>query len=146
MRCLLIILCATTACTAAHVGAWRGTVDLGPVAAPELEIHVDEAGTGGRVDVAEPGKPFSRFQLCAVQLDPQEARKITLEYDVNRPGCETQHADPSDRRRLVGTVGEGLWTGDVFKGSDRIGFFRALRLPPDDSGKLPPPPAPAAGN
>ena len=131
-------------CGSPLAGGWRGTADLGPVLAPALEFHVAEDTLTGRLELQEVGKPYSRFQLCALRVDAQDERKVELEYDANRPGCEATHQDVSDRRRLVGVVGEGVWTGDVFRGAEKIGFFRAFQLDADAGGTHPPSAAPAA--
>lgn len=124
------------ACTSPAAGQWRGTADLGPVAAYAMELKFAEDGSSGSIVVHEPGKPFTdqHFQLCSVQLDD---RAITMVYDAARPDCASQGA-ASDRRTLRGTVGEDVVFGEMFRGegarvddntAEKLGFFRTFRIP-----------------
>ena len=124
LMCLLLV---STGCSAPLVGHWRGTMDLGPSAAHEIELRVGEDGTSGRILLTEPHRAFTNFQLCSVHAG--DKRAIELVYDANRPNCDEKNADPSERRLLRGTVGEGVLFGDVLLGTERIGFFRAFRQP-----------------
>ena len=124
---LLMFALLAAGCSAPIAGQWRGTMDLGPSAAHDIELSVIEDGTSGRIVVTEPHKAFSHFQLCSVHSG--DKRAIELVYDANRPNCDEKNPDPSERRLLRGTVGEGVLFGDVLRGTERIGFFRAFRQP-----------------
>jgi len=132
---LLMVLVSGAGCSAPLAGQWRGTMDLGPSAAHAIELNVIEDATAGRLVVQEPHKAFSHFQLCSVHTGAKRA--LELVYDANRPNCDEKDADPSERRLLRGTVGEGVLFGDVLRGTERIGFFRAFRQPDAEAQEAP---------
>lgn len=123
-------------CSSPLAGGWQGTADLGPVAAYDVTLQLNEEATAGTIAIREAGKAFEKFTLCSVEVTE---RAMALEYDANRPNCDVKGADPSDRRTLVGTVGEGVVFGEILaagsepsadgKPGQRLGFFRAFREP-----------------
>lgn len=133
---LLLLL---PACGAPMAGNWHGTFDKGPVDAHPVVLHVQEDGHTGYLDIHEPGKAFTRFNLCSLDVDPE--RRVTLVYDANRPNCDAgtqnqggpENKDPPERRTLKGMVGETVYYGDVLKDAEKLGFFRLFRDPDHDN-------------
>lgn len=123
-KSLLLLLVACGACGAPQVGTWQGTLDIGGTQAVPLSLHLQEDGVTGRVNAKENGKAFEALQICSFKLG--RLRQFELTYDANRPNCE-QSADAADPRTYRGTVGEDTIFGEVFRGEQRIGFFRAFR-------------------
>lgn len=117
---LLLVLSAASGCAAPIAGRWQGTADVGPINAYDLRLEVASDGKSGRIAVQD-GSPGAH-DLCRIELN---GRDVDLEYDLAQPTCRSEEGKPSDRRRLRGTVGEGLVFGEVLQGSQRIGFFRA---------------------
>ncbi len=107
-------------CTAALAGRWQGTADVGPIAAYDLRIEVAGDGKSGRIAVKD-GSPGAH-DLCRIDV---RGRDVDLEYDLAQPTCAQEAGKPTDRRQLRGTIGEGLVFGEVLRGTERIGFFRA---------------------
>lgn len=127
-RLCVALLVVLAACSSPVAGGWQGTADLGPVAATDVTLNLDEEGNAGTIAIREPGKVFEKYTICSIHLDK---RDLALTYDANRPNCDDKSPDPSDRRTLRGTVGEGVVFGEVL-GPDartRVGFFRAFRKP-----------------
>jgi hypothetical protein len=122
---------STCACSSPLAGGWQGTADLGPTAAYDVTLQLNEEATAGTIAIHEDGKAFEKYTICSLHLDQ---RSLALSYDANRPNCDDKSPDPSDRRTLRGTVGEGVVYGEVFAGDDkapqRLGFFRAFRKTP----------------
>ncbi len=109
-------------CASPLAGKWQGTADIGPIAAFDLQFEVDSEDQPGTIAVREPGRP-EHMRICHID---RQGRAITIEYDVGRPNCDASGPTPADRRVLKGTIGEGIVTGEVWKGGDKIGFFRAF--------------------
>ncbi len=122
IRFLLFLVLA--GCGAPQVGTWQGTLDIGGTQAVQLTLHVHEDGASGSVKAKENGKAFEALQICTFKLG--RLRQFELTYDANRPNCE-QSADAADPRTYRGTVGEDTIFGEVYRGEQRIGFFRAFR-------------------
>ena len=116
----LLALLGSSGCTAAIAGRWQGTADVGPIKAYDLRLEVASDGKSGRIAVQD-GSPGAH-DLCRIEV---KGRDVDLEYDLAQPPCRSEEGKPSERRRLRGTVGEGLVFGEVLQGSQRIGFFRA---------------------
>ena len=116
----LLSLLGSSGCTAAIAGRWQGTADVGPIKAFDLRLEVSGDGKSGRIAVQD-GSPGAH-DLCRIEVN---GRDVELEYDLAQPTCRSEEGKPSERRRLRGTVGEGLVFGEVLQGSQRIGFFRA---------------------
>ena len=116
----LLALLGSSGCTAAIAGRWQGTADVGPIKAFDLRLEVSGDGKSGRIAVQD-GSPGAH-DLCRIEVN---GRDVELEYDLAQPTCRSEEGKPSERRRLRGTVGEGLVFGEVLQGSQRIGFFRA---------------------
>ena len=128
-------------CAAAWSGAWSGTADLGPVEARTLTLHLldgEPATAGasalGSVRWAAAGGAAHTFQVCKRQV---VGPKITLEIDTAHPDCSAG-ADAKPLR-LEGTIGAGVIHGDLFRGQERVGFFRAFRENAAKSAFQPPP-------
>lgn len=116
-----IVLAGSSAgCTAALAGRWQGTADVGPITAFDLRIEVAGDGKSGRIAVQDGSA--GAHDLCRIQVS---GRDVDLEYDLAQPTCALEAGKPSDRRRLRGTIGEGLVFGELLRGNERIGFFRA---------------------
>lgn len=123
MNLLLIVLVLVgCACGSPLAGRWQGTADIGPVRAQQLVLELDEQGQTGRLHVADPGRTEA-FRLCRVQ---RHGRSLELQYDAARPSCEGNAGAPSELRTLKGTVGEGVVWGQIWRGTENIGFFRAF--------------------
>jgi len=126
--CLAVACVVAAGCGSPLTGTWRGTMDLGAMDAWPLEVRVGEDPSRGRLVVQEKGRTFESFQLCTVE--PATERKLELSYNPEHPDCAAPAGTAEagkDRRTLRGTVGEGVLFGEVFRGSERIGFFRAFR-------------------
>ncbi len=122
MNRLLPLLVACAGCASPLVGAWRGTADLGPVRAQTLVLTVGADGLTGKVHLDDPGKPED-FVLCRLS---RQGRVFEAEYDAARPGCDGNPGSPTERRLLKGTVGEGVVWGEVWRGGEKLGFFRGF--------------------
>lgn len=122
MKRLLPVLLVCGACGSPLAGAWRGTADLGPVRAQALVLTVAEDGQSGKLHLADPGKPED-FVLCRLS---RTERTFEAEYDAARPGCDGNAGSPSERRMLKGTVGEGVVWGELWRGNEKLGFFRGF--------------------
>lgn len=107
-------------CTAALAGRWQGTADVGPITAYDLRIEVAGDGKTGRIALQDGSQ--GAHDLCRIEV---RGRDVDLEYDLAQPTCSQDAGKPSDRRQLRGTIGEGLVFGELLRGSERIGFFRA---------------------
>ena len=123
-----LLLMLAQGCGSPLVGQWRGTADIGPLAAYPIEIRIDPEAKSGRLDLAETGKPFTRYEFCSVA--DATGRKLELVYDPAVPACDPA-AKSEGRRTLKGTVGEATLFGELFEGPNRIGFFRLFRVDPD---------------
>lgn len=121
----MILPLVAAACSSPLAGRWQGTADMGPIAAFELQLEVDADDLTGTLNLREPGKPES-YRICHID---RRGRAIAIEYDVGRPNCDATGSTPSERRVLKGQVGEGIVSGEVWKGSDKLGFFRAYVQP-----------------
>jgi hypothetical protein len=125
LACVGLLLALFSGCGSPVAGQWRGTVDIGPVAAYPVEIRIDPEATTGRIDLAEAGKPFTRFEFCTIA--DATTRKLELVYDPQTPACDPK-GKPDGRRTLRGTVGEATLFGELFEGPNRIGFFRLFKV------------------
>ena len=117
---LVVLGSASVGCTAALAGRWQGTADVGPITAYDLRIEVAGDGKSGRIALLD-GSPGAH-DLCRIDV---RGRDVDLEYDLAQPTCSQESGKPSDRRQLRGTIGEGLVFGELLRGAERIGFFRA---------------------
>jgi len=115
----LILVGALAACGSPLAGAWRGTADIGPVRAQPLVLTVAADGLSGTLHLTDPGKPET-FVLCRLS---RQGRAFEAEYDAARPDCA---GTPGERRVLKGTVGEGVVWGELWRGSENLGFFRGF--------------------
>ncbi len=141
----LLLAVTFMGCSSPLAGGWQGTADLGPVAAYEVTLQLNEDASAGTLAIRETGKAFEKFTLCSIEVTE---RAMALTYDANRPNCDEKGADPSDRRTLLGTVGEGVVFGEIFaagttagadgKSPPRLGFFRAFRQPAPEPAPAPP--------
>lgn len=121
----LLALLACAGCAAPIAGRWQGTADVGPIKAYDLQLEVASDGGSGRITVQDGS--VGAHDLCRIDI---RGRNVDLEYDLAQPTCRSEEGKPSDRRRLRGTVGEGLVFGEVLQGAQRIGFFRAYLTQP----------------
>jgi hypothetical protein len=70
------------------------------------------------------------YQICHASLDGD---RFEVQYDESLPNCRKKKGLASDRRTLKGTLGVSVIFGEVFKGKERTGFFRAFRKPSESS-------------
>ncbi len=114
-------------CSPSWVGSWAGTADLGPVNAYTIELSLADAdGVSGAVVTAPDGR-VQRHKLCSQSV---QGRQITFEIDTGRSDCS---AGPgAERLRFEGAVGARLIHGIIYRGKERVGFFRAFpKRPPE---------------
>lgn len=125
-----LLLSTLMACSSPAAGGWRGTADVGPVAAYEIAIRFNDDASQGQVSVREPGRPFSQqwFQLCSLEVD---RRVLVATYDPSSPECQ---GAMSGRRELRGMIGEQVIWGEIWQQERKSGFFRAFREPPAPAG------------
>ena len=125
--CVLVL----AACSSPAAGGWRGTADIGPIAAYEMSLRFSDNGGKGQVMIREPTNPSSGqwFTLCSLQID---RRVWVATYD---PGSVECQGPAGDRRELRGVVGEGVAWGEVWQAGNKTGFFRAFRVPPPAPGE-----------
>ena len=121
----VLLLAVLVACSSPAAGGWRGTADLGPVAAYPFEVKFNDDASQGHIAVREPGRGFAQqwFQLCTLTVD---RRQITATYDPTSPDCQ---GAASSRREVRGLVGEGVLWGELWQGNQKLGFFRAFQEP-----------------
>ena len=122
MTRLIPLVALVAACSSPLAGAWQGTADLGPLRAQTLTLTVAQDGLTGKIRLVDPGKPED-FSLCRIA---RQGRSFEIEYDAARPGCDGNAGSPTERRVLKGTVGEGVAWGDVWRGTEKLGFFRGF--------------------
>lgn len=123
---LLSLLVLATGCGSPLQGGWAGTIDIGPIEAYDLKVTMPEEGLDGTL-LVRTAKGTQQYSFCKGSLDGQQ---FELHYDLARPTCEDKEGAPTDPRRLVGTLGESVLFGEVYKGSEKVGFFRAFLEPP----------------
>jgi len=112
-------------CGASWTGTWGGVADLGPVDAHELTLTLSDKDS--TVTLKDANGDTKTLQVCARSV---ENRKITLVVDMSRPDCST--GANAKRLRLDGLIGAGVIHGDMYRGQQRVGFFRAFRASLDD--------------
>ena len=128
MRCCLFGL-VLAACASPAAGGWRGTADLGPVAAYDIEYKLSDDASQGQIAIREPGRGFSQqwFRLCTLSVDRRQMRAT---YDPTSPDCQ---GAVGNRREIRGLVGESVLWGEIWQGNQKQGFFRAFHLPLPDA-------------
>lgn len=117
-----------SACGSHMSGTWAGTADIGPIDALALTFELPEEGLEGHISIVEPGGKVT-YQICKAS---QQGDQFVLHWDAGWKDCKKAKDRASEPGRLVGTAGESVLFGEVFKGKARVGFFRAFRRPPPE--------------
>lgn len=129
-RWMAVGLLAGTAlgCSGPQTGTWRGTAEVAgrtgavgtAIWSVQLHCGTDREGIEScRVDLQPPGEALQQLSACSFE---RKRRSAELTVDPGKPGCDGPAAD---RLHLVGTVGEGVWFGNVVRAGNTIGRFRA---------------------
>ena len=112
-------------CGSPFAGGWAGTMDVGPILAHSIEVTMPPEGLEGDVAVqTEDGE--KRYRICKGTLTNDQ---FELSFDRLNPDCAGKDGAKTDVHVLRGTLGEGVFFGEVFRGDRKIGFFRAFRKP-----------------
>lgn len=121
------LLLALGACSGPQTGTWRGSAEVqrsdkaaSAIWTVQLHCGTDREGTEGcRVDLQPPGEAMQQLAACSFV---RTQRRAELTVDPGKPSCDGPQAE---RLHLVGTVGEGVWFGEVQRGGNAVGRFRA---------------------
>lgn len=124
---VLAVLAGLTACSGPQTGTWRGSAEVSrregvgaAIWTVQLHCGADRDGTEScRVDLQAPGEAMQQLAACSFV---RQRRSAELTVDPGKPGCDGPAAE---RLHLVGTVGEGVWFGNVLRAGKDIGRFRA---------------------
>jgi hypothetical protein len=128
---LLACTASVAACAGPQTGTWSGSAEVAPSPTAQaaiwtVQLHCGKAADDSescRVDLQPPGKPVEQLPACRFV---RTGRAAELTVDPGRPGCDGPAAE---RLTLQGTVGEGVWFGEVRRGGQRVGQFRAYWTP-----------------
>lgn len=121
------LLLVSSGCSGPQTGTWRGSAEVqradkltSAIWTVQLHCGTDrEGGEGCRVDLQPPGESMQQLVACSFV---RAQRKAELTVDLGRPACDGPQAE---RLHLVGTVGEGVWFGEVQRSGNAVGRFRA---------------------
>ena len=122
-----VLLSLLAACSGPQTGSWSGSAEVrgesdALVALWGVQLHCSTDPNGDeqcRVDLQAPGKPLEQLPACSFV---RERRSAEVSVDPGRPGCDGPAAS---RVALIGTIGEGVWFGQVVRGGKAVGQFRA---------------------
>lgn len=113
-------------CGSPFAGGWDGTMDVGPILAHSITVKMPPEGLEGDLTVQTPDGERA-YRICKGTLTGD---KFELSFDRLNADCVAEKDAKTDVHILRGTLGEGVFFGEVFRGERKIGFFRAFRTPP----------------
>lgn len=112
-------------CGSPFAGGWAGTMDVGPILAHTITVQMPPEGLEGDLRVQTP-EGDKDYRICSGTLTNDQ---FELSFDRLHPDCTAPKDGKRDLHVLRGTLGEGVFFGEVYRGDRRIGFFRAFRKP-----------------
>ena len=116
-------------CGSQFAGTWNGTADIGPIDALTMTVVMPKKGLDGKLTIRTKDGTKT-YQICQAEL---KGDRFEVQYDEALPDCTKKKGVDSDLRTLKGTLGVTVIFGQVFKGKQQIGFFRAFRKPTESS-------------